>query len=172
MKNTLRTALGLILAFALLIVGIVAMTPLIIQTAFAEQQILEGGGYSTTYNFTSELFFKNLQLFASLLSVVIAAVMLFLHIIQGKRWLLIAGCLFSLLSIASLLLLPADIRSALYRYEFLNYRQSFMWHIFYEASAEFDIFIQSLKYIPLLASGILTLIGLIKQRKLPEDAEN
>jgi hypothetical protein len=47
-------------------------------------------------------------------------------------------------------------------YEFIDYRFSFMHGIFFSAEQWFDILIQSLKFVPLMAAAILSAVSLYK----------
>lgn len=166
-QQTIKNRIFSAVAFALLLIGVVLLTPLILQTTFvADTKIISGGGYDYVYDFTFSSFFKNIQLIASGLCMVTATVLLFLHVIRGKKIMLVCSAALCLLSVVTLLLLPEQIRTTLFRYEFLNYRHSFMWHIFYSASSSFDIFIQSLKFIPPICASILSFIGIIKQKDI------
>ena len=153
-----------VIAFAMLLVGIILLTPIFLKTAFAGEKIATGGGYDIFYTFTWERIIGNVLLIGAYLCMIAAAILLFSHIVNGKRPVLIAANLLCILFIAIMVLLPINISQNLYRYEFLSYRHSFMWHILYDASASFDVFIRCLKYIPATASVILTAIGIIKHK--------
>lgn len=171
-QKLIKNRIFSVLAFALLIVGIVALTPLFIKTAFvANTEISSGGGYEYQYDFNLKGFIKGLPLLGAWLCMAIAAVMSFLYILKGKKSVLTVGGAFSILAIAALLLLPTEIRESLYRFEFIGYRHSFMWHILYAANASFDIFIKALKFIPPVISALLTAISFIKHRDIPDDQQ-
>ena len=155
--------------FALLLAGVILITPLFILTAFAETEILPVGNYNYLYSFTWERLFQYIQLFAAEIAMIAATVVLFFHILYGNKKLLVAGGILCILAGVAILFLPAGIRDALYRYEFINYRNSFMWHILYDASPSFDLFIQSLKYIPLTAGLILSGIGYIHHKDISSE---
>lgn len=156
-------------AFALLLVGVILITPLFIQTAFAETEILPGGNYTYLYDFTWERLLRHIQLFAAEIAMIAAAVVLFLHILYGNKKLLAAGGILCVLAGAAILFLPAEIRDTLYHFEFYHYRHSFMRHILYDASSSFDFFIQSLKYIPLTAGIVLSGICYIRHKDLSSE---
>jgi len=156
-------------AFALLLVGAVILAPLFIRTSFGDIEMSTGGVCEILYTFTWARFIGNLQLFAAGFCMAAAIVLMFLHIISGKRALLIVGGGFCVLSIAAMLLLPDEIRETLYRNEFLIYRNSFMRCILFEISFRFDLFIQSLKFIAPTAAAALSFIGFFRQDEISRE---
>ena len=168
-QQTIKNRFFSVIAFALLLVGLVTITPLLLQTAFADTEIVSGGGYNYVYTFTWKRLFQNIQLLGAGFCMLISTILMFIHIVYGKKELLISGCLFCILSVATLLLLPDEIRENLYRYEFLSYRQSFMWHILYATSQKFDLFIKTLKFIPPSTAAILSGVGIIRHKNIPAE---
>ena len=160
-----------VIAFAMLLIGIITLTPIFLKTAFADEKIATGGGYDITYTFTWEHFLENILLFGAYICMIAAAILLFSHIVCGKRNILIVANMLCILFIAIILFLPDNISQNLYRYEFFSYRQSFMWHLLYNASASFDIFIKCLKYIPATTAVILTIIGIIKHKEIKSEID-
>ncbi len=158
-----------VVAFALLVVEAVSFIPLIINAAFGDIDVLVGGRIDITYNFTNELFHRSILLFLVGAAIIAAAVVLFIHIIRGNRGLLLAGGGLCILAIVTLWLMPYEIRDNLFVWEFLNYRESFMWHILHAHSEVFDLFIKSLKYIPLIASAALACVGYFLQEDTSAD---
>jgi len=168
-QQIIRHRIPSVAAFALLLIEVVLLTPLFIQAAFAETVIASGGNYNNLYTFTWELFFRHIPLFAAEAAMIAASAVLFSHILCGNKKLLAAGGILCILAAAVMLFLPAEIRETLYRHEFYSYRYSFMAHFLYETSPGFDIFIRSLKFLPLTAVIVLTCIGYIRHKELPSE---
>ncbi len=165
LQKTVKNRIPSVVALVLLIVGIVTFLPTAADAAFAEPIIKEGGGFDYEYTVTGERFFKAIGLFGAGALMTAAAVLFFIHILKGNKRLILAGGAASLLAAIFMLILPAEVRDALYRFEFLSYRYSFMHSIFYSASEGFDIFIKSLKLIPPAGAAVMSLIGWLRQRE-------
>ena len=87
-QQTIKNRIFTVIAFALLLIGIVTLTPCILKAAFADIEIASGGGYNFVYSFTWERAFDNIQLLGALLCLTITVILLFAHIISGKKELL------------------------------------------------------------------------------------
>ncbi len=165
LQSLIRRRIPSIIGFALLLIGTLSLIPLVFKAAFAEPLILVGGGYRLEYAFTGEAFMQNLLLFLLPLYLLAAAVLLFLHILHGKRpFLLSAGILCVLFAIGAILL-PEQLREGLYRYEFLFCRHSILWSLLPGTSAFTDVVIQSLKYIAPIGALICCAAGWFNQQK-------
>lgn len=166
LQKTVKNRIPSVIALVLLIVGVVTFLPLATKAAFAEPEIMEGGGFTYDYTVTGERFFKAIGLFGAGMLMMAAAVLFFMHVLKGNKRLLLLGGAASLLAVIVMLILPAEVRYALYYFEFLGYRYSFMHNILYGASGAFDIFIKSLKFIPPVGAAVMSLIGWLRHRDI------
>lgn len=96
-QQIIKNRIYSVIAFALLLIGIITLTPIFFKTAFADTKIAAGGGYDITYSFTWERFLDNILLLGAYLCMIAAPILLFSHIVSGKRNILIAGNLLCIL---------------------------------------------------------------------------
>lgn len=167
-QRTVKKRIPSVLAFAMLVTGCIALLPIFIQTAFADVKPLGRGEVLYEYVFSWENFFSCLPLFLVWFLMAIAAVFELLHIVKGGRRCSAFGAALCALSVAILLFLPEEIRSALYEFEFLSYRHSLLWYFVSGESEGMDLFIQSLKFLPASFSAILALIGVFWSKETTE----
>jgi len=171
----IRRRIPSVIGFAILLLGAVLLIPLVIKTAFAEVEIQSGGGYQLRYYVFDDVAGVkysiggddpqgNLLLFLFPLGLLTGAVLLFLHVFSGKRSLVLAGAVVCAACLLGFLFLPDVIRQALYRYEFLQYRESFMWAILSGTTRSMDMLIASLKLIPPVG-GLICCTCSLAQRK-------
>ncbi len=165
LQSLIRHRIPSVIGFALFLIGAIMLLPLTVKAAFAEPLILVGGGYRLEYAFTGEAFMKNLLLFLMPVLLLLGAVLLFLHILHGKRPLVIAAGIVCVLTLLIMILLPEELRQNLYLYEFLRCRYSILWSVLPGTSAFTDAVITSLKLIAPIGSLICCAAGWFSQRK-------
>lgn len=170
LEDSVKRRIPALIAFAILLVGLVLFIPVVIKTAFAEVESLKGGGLDYHYFVTAERIFSNLQLLSSVILIIAAAILFFIHIVNGKSKLMLAGGIVCAAAILLMLLLPSEIKLTLFKFEFYAYRFSFMHDIFYYPDEAFDIYLKSLKFIPPAVATVLSLIGFCRQKNM--SAEN
>lgn len=168
-KRLIRSRIPSVLALLLAVIGVAALLPKAVKTAFGTPRILAGGGFILDYGMPDEGLLPFLGLFAAVLFVAAAAVLLLIRVLGGGRPLLIVSASLTAAAMLLLLFLPEEVRNQLFLYEFLGYRYSFMYGIFYETSAAFDTFIRSLKFIPLLGTTVLAAVGAWREKDLPKE---
>lgn len=165
-KTLLHRRTASLLAFVFLILSLVSLIPLTVRAAFAEARVLSGGGFKLVYTFSWESLVMYLGAFIAVLCVLCAAVCFLLYFLKGKQFLQIGALLLIGVSVLVLLLLPASVKEGLFFYEFIDYRFSFMHSIFFFRKPWFDVFIQTLKFLPLAVAAILTAVGIRKEDTL------
>lgn len=165
LQTLIRRRIPSVIGFALLLIGVILFLPITFKAAFAEPKILVGGlGYRLEYTFTDEALVQHLPLFLLVLSLLAGAILLFLHILHGKRlYLLITGIL-CVLFIAGAFLLPEAVRENLYLYEFLLCRYSFLMPLLPGNLAVEESFVTSLKYIAPIGTLLCCTAGWFSQK--------
>lgn len=165
LQPLIRCRIPSVIGFALLLIGVVLLLPMTLKAAFAEPLILVGGiGYRLKFTFTGEAFVQHLLLFLLPLYLLAGAILLFLHILHGKRrYLLITGIL-CVLFIAGAILLPQAVRENLYLYEFLLCRYSFLMPLLPGNMAVSETFTTSLKYIAPIFTLLCCTAGWFSQK--------
>ncbi|MBQ2768109.1 MAG: MerR family transcriptional regulator [Clostridia bacterium] len=165
-KRIIRARIPSLLALIAMLVGALTLIPLCIKTAFGELTLASGGGFDLNYSFTAHDLPFVLASLTVAVCILAALICTFVYLTgKGRSWLWVGlgGCL---LAAFTLLILPAEVRNQLYRFEFLAYRHSFFHEIFYQASEGFDIFLRSLKFIPPAAGALCAAIGLWREAPL------
>jgi len=157
-QRNVRKRIFSVLAFATLVVGCALLLPVFLQAAFADVQLFEKGGFRYEYVFARENFYSGIPLFLAWGSLAAAAVFMLLRVLKRRGLYAVAGVSLCVLSAGILLLLPEEIKSALHRFEFYSYRNSFMWYVLSGTSHSVDLWIQSLKFLPASVSAVLALI--------------
>ncbi|MBE6563967.1 MAG: MerR family transcriptional regulator [Ruminococcaceae bacterium] len=145
--------------------SLVTLTPIAIRAVFADAQVLAGGGYHLKYLFTAERFADGLPLLAALLLLAAAFVAMLIHLIRIKRPLMVASTLCLAAAVVLLVLLPSELRNALYAFEFLYYRYSILFHLYWSVDDVFDLFLMSLKFIPIVFSSVFALCAILTERR-------
>lgn len=165
-KRIIRARIPSLLALVAMLIGAVCLIPIAHKTAFGEITLAQGGSFDLKFSATAhDLPFILFSLAAPLL-ILAALVCTFVYLTgRGRSWLWagFGGCL---LAAVTLLILPAEVSSQMYRFEFLAYRYSFFHEIFYQNSESFDLFLRSLKFIPLVTAAICSAIGLWREEPL------
>lgn len=162
LKTLLQRRTTSLFTFVFLLLGSLGLFSVTLRAAFAKTRVLVGGGFKLDYAFHWESLVTYMGGFIAVLLVLAAAVCAFAYILRGKRSLQISTLVLTVASALILLLLPAAVKEGMFFYEFIDYRFSFMHGIFFSAEQWFDILIQSLKFVPLMAAAILSAVGLYK----------
>jgi len=166
LQSLIRRRIPSVIGFAAFLIGTVLFAPLAVRAAFADPTILVGGGYKLDYAFTGERLVQNLPLLILPILLLIGAVLLFLHILTGKRPLALAAGILAVGSILWMLLLPeGHMSERLYLYEFLRYRYSFLYTFLRSAPTDMEILSRLLKFIPPAAAAICCIIGWISHKE-------
>jgi len=160
LKDTMTRRIFPFFATLFLLFNLISFTPMAVKTLFAEAKVLAGGGYTLDYHFTLDRFLKGLPLLAAWLILLSAFILLIAYLFSVRRFCLTLSLIGLLAAIAILLLLPSDLRNALYSYEFLAYRYSFLHRLYWSVDDVFDVFLMSLKLIPIVLAAVLTGVGL------------
>ena len=168
LHTLIRRRIPSVIGFALLLIGTVMFAPLAFKATFAEPLILVGGGYRLNYTFTADAFTQNWLLLLLPFLLLGAAVLLFFHILYGKRGLILAAGGLCVLCLLCMLFLPETMRTNLYLYEFLRCRYSFLMPLLPGNLAVEESFTTSLKLIAPIGALICSVIGYVTHRK---DAE-
>lgn len=167
-KRIIRGRIPSLLALVAMVIGLGNLYPLAYNTSFAEPMIKSGGGYELHFSFTAHEGQFVLAAYMPVLLLTAGAVLLVVYLLGGKKRWLIASLCCCAASVLAMLLLPTQVEQRMFIYEFTNYRYSFMHSIFFGTSKAFDRFIQALKYIPHILALILGIIGLWREKELPE----
>lgn len=162
LKTLLRRRTSSWLAFVFLLLGLAVLIPLVVRAAFAQTRVLAGGGFKLVYSFTGEALGTYFGGFLAVLCVLAAAGCMLSYIFRGKRSWQIGALVLTVAAAVILLVQPAAVKEGMFFYEFIDYRFSFMHSILFVSESWFDIVIQSLKFLPLLAAAILTVVGLCR----------
>lgn len=165
-KRIIRARIPSLLALIAMLIGAFCLIPMAFKTAFGEITLEQGGGFNLEFNTAAHDLPFVLFSLAAPLFMLAALICTFVYLTgKGRSWLWVGlgGCL---LAAFTLLILPAEVRNQLYRFEFLAYRHSFFHEIFYQASEGFDIFLRSLKFIPPAAGALCAAIGLWREAPL------
>ncbi len=171
-QEIVKKRIPALVAFAVMLVGIVLLTPVTVRTMFGETRIHAGGGYEWVYTFSADAFITCLPLVIAWLCMAAVIAVLFDYLIGGKnRHLLVSGIL-CILAATAMLLLGEEADAEMYSCEFLQYRFSFMWSIMKGETEGFDFFIRSLKYIPITAAAVLSFVSFFRQRTQQTEEEN
>ncbi len=168
LHTLIRRRIPSVIGFALLLIGTVLFAPLPYKAAFADPLILVGGGYKLNYAFTAEAFTQNWLLLLLPLLLVGGVILLFLHILSGKRGLILSAGILCVLCLFGMLLLPEAMRQELYFYEFLACRYSFLMPLLPGNMAVEEWFTTSLKYIPPIGALLCCVIGYLTHRREQE----
>ena len=165
LHTLIRRRIPSVIGFALLLIGTVLFAPLPYNAAFADPLILAGGGYKLNYAFTAEAFSANWLLLLLPLLLIGGVILLFLHILSGKRWMLFSAGILCVLCLLGMICLPEAMRQELYLYEFLACQYSFLMPLLPGNLAVEEWFTTSLKYIPPLGALICCAIGYAGHRR-------
>ncbi len=163
LRNRFGNRMPTVLSFFFLILGAAYLIPLVIKTAFALPRILVGGGVRLDYSFTWNRFLENGAGFFAVCLLLSAIACLIVYLTRGKRVFNIVSLVLTVGTAAVLLLLPAAVRERLFLFEFIGYRHSFMYTLFYVNAHWFDVLLQSLKFIPLLAAAVFSAVEIRKE---------
>lgn len=165
LQSLVRRRIPSVIGFALLLIGTLSLIPLVFKAAFAEPLILVGGSYRLEFSFTAEALRQNWILLLLPVLLLLGTVLLFLHILCGKRLLLPAAGAVCVLTVLVMLLLPEEPQQNLYLYEFLRCRYSFLMPILPNNWAVAEPFTTSLKYIAPIGALICCAAGWFTQQK-------
>ncbi len=168
-KRLIHSRIPSILALLLTVFSLSTLLPKAVKTAFATMKILSGGGFILEYGMPEEGLLPFLPLFGAVLLILTAAVLLLIRTLGGRRPLLAVSASLTAAAVLLLLFLPETVGKQLFLFEFIGYRYSFMYGIFYNTSAAFDAFIRSLKFIPLLGTAILAAVSIWREKDLPKE---
>ena len=151
-----------VFAFAFSLIGLLALLPLAVKTAFGDRVVVGKGATELVYSFSLDRVTENIPVFISLLMLVCAVILFFCSIIKGKNVFSVTGGIACLISILLLLFMPADVSFRMYAHEFWGYRYSVMWHVFRGTSGGFDVFVKSLKYLCPFAALVFSALEAVK----------
>ena len=160
LKTLLHRRTTSLLTFVFLLIGFAGLLSVTVRAAFAEKRL--GGGLQLYYAFHWESLVTYMGGFIAVLLILASAACALAYILRGKRSLQISTLVLTVASALVLLLLPDAVKEGMFFYEFIDYRFSFMHGIFFSTEQWFDILIQSLKFVPLMAAVILSAVGLYK----------
>ncbi len=160
LRTFIRRQIPSVLSLVFLLLAAFYILPLATKTAFADVRILAGGGVRLDYAYTWDRFAENGGVCVSAGLLVLAIVFLFIYLAGGGRPMQITSLVLTVLSAGVFLVLPSAVREQMFLFEFIGYRHSFMYSLFYYQKPWFSTFIQSLKYVPLLAATVSTAIGI------------
>ena len=159
-KTMLRRRTPALLSLIFFILSAIHMTALAVRCAFVTISLQSGGGYQYIFSFSVDAAEKHILALIVPLLLTAAAICMSIHLLGGRRALSITALLLGTAAIAVLLLLPAQSKEAMYLFEFHGYRFSFMHKVFYYTDAWFDVFLKTLKFVPILISCICAAIGI------------
>lgn len=151
-SRIIRRRIPSLLALLFLLIGMGWLFPCIIRALFATTEIHMGGGFDYLYHFSLAAVGRGWPLILAALALVGGAVMSFGHLLTGKKPYLLAGGGLLLLAAVLLLTLPAELGEKLFYYEFLRYRFSLLWDLIGGNSGGMDVWIRSVKFLPMAAS--------------------
>ena len=167
LKDNLTRRVFPFFATLFLFFSLISFTPVAVKALFAEAKVMAGGGYTLEYHVTADRMTGGLPLLAAWLMLLTAFALLVAYLFSVKRLGLTLSMICLSAAILLLIVLPSELRNALYTYEFLAYRYSFLHKLYWSPSDVFDIFLMSLKFIPIVLSAVLTGIGLaLDKRKI------
>ena len=164
LHTLIRRRIPSVIGFALLLIGTVMFAPLAYKAAFADPLILVGGGYRLHYSFSAEAFAQNWLLLLLPLLLLAGAVLLLVHILTGKRCVILTTGILCALCLVGMAILPETMRENLYLYEFLFCRYSFLMPLLPGNLAVEEAFTTSLKYIAPAGALICCVIGYFTHR--------
>lgn len=159
-KTMLRRRTPAMLSLIFFILSAVQMTALAIRCAFVTITLQSGGGYQYNYAFSADAAAKHIHALAVPLLLIAAAGCMAAHLPGGHRVLPIAALILGGTAAAVLLFLPEHSKEAMFLFEFHGYRFSFLHNIFYDTAAWFDVFLKTLKFLPILISCICAAVGI------------
>ncbi|MBE6658264.1 MAG: MerR family transcriptional regulator [Ruminococcaceae bacterium] len=159
-KTMLRRRTPAMLSLIFFILSAVQMTTLAVRCAFVTITLQSGGGYQYNYAFSADAAAKHILTLVVPLLLIAAAVCMTVHLLGGRRTLPAAALILGGAAIAVLLLLPEHSKEAMFLFEFHGYRFSFMHKVFFETAAWFDVFLKTLKFLPILISCICAAVGI------------
>lgn len=163
-KTMLRRRTPAMLSLIFYILSAIQMASLSIQCAFGTISIQRGGGYLYNYAFSVDAAVKHIMVLCIPLLLIAAAVCMCVHLLGGHRVLPIAALMLGGAAMTVLLLLPAQSKEAMFLFEFHNYRFSVMHEIFYFAEGWFDVFLKTLKFVPILLATVCTVLGICTEK--------
>ena len=167
-KRIIRARIPSLLALVAMLIGTFGLIPVAFKTAFGEITLAQGGGFNINFSTAAHDLPFVLFSLAAPLFMLAALICTFVYLTGRGRFWLWAGLGGCLLAAVTLLILPAEVSSQLYRFEFLAYRYSFLHQIFHQNSGGFDLFLRSLKFIPLVAAALSAAIGLWREEPLDD----
>lgn len=165
-KRIIRARIPSLLALVAMLIGAVCLIPIAHKTAFGEITLAQGGGFNLNFSTAAHDLTFILFSLAAPLFMLAALICTFVYLTgRGRSWLWggLGGCL---LAAITLLILPAEVSSQMYRFEFLAYRFSFFHQIFHRNSEGFDLFLRSLKFIPPITAALCAAIGIWREEPL------
>lgn len=159
-KTMLRRRTPAMLSLIFFILSAIQMTTLAVRCAFVTITLQSGGGYQYNYAFSADAAAKHIFALVVPLLLIVAVICMTAHLLGGRRTLPIAALILGGAAMAVLLLLPEHSKEAMFLFEFHGYRFSFMHKVFFETAAWFDVFLKTLKFLPILISCICAAIGI------------
>lgn len=160
LKTLLRRRTPAMLSLIFFILSAIQMTSLAIRCAFVTVTLKSGGGYLYNYIFSMDAAITHFFALAVPFLLMAAAVCILVHLLGGHRKLTIAALILGIAAITMLLLLPEHSKEAMFLFEFHGYRFSFMHKVFYSVAAWFDVYLKTLKFLPILTACIFAVIGI------------
>lgn len=159
-KTMLRRRTPVMFSLIFFILSAIQITTLAIRCAFVTISLKSGGGYQYTYIFSADAAVKHILVLIIPILLIAAAVCMCIHLLGGRRMLPIAALILGTTAMLVLLLLPAQSKDAMFVFEFHGYRFSFMHKVFYYTDAWFDVYLKTLKFVPILISCICAVVGI------------
>ena len=160
LKTLLRRRIPAMLSMIFFILSAIQMASLAIRCAFVTITLQSGGSYQYNYAFSADAAAKHIFSLTVPILLIAAAACMLVHLLGGHRMLTVAALLLGGAAIIVLLLLPAHSKEAMFLFEFHGYRFSFMHQVFYSSAAWFDVFLKTLKFLPILMSCICAAVGI------------
>ena len=159
-KTMLRRRTPAMFSLIFFILSAIQMTALAVRCAFVTISLQSGGGYQYNYAFSADAAAKHIFALIVPILLIAAAICMCIHLLGGLRTLSITALILGTAAIVVLLLLPAQSKEAMFLFEFHGYRFSFMHKVFYFTDAWFNVFLKTLKFVPILISCICAIIGI------------
>ena len=163
-QEIVKKRIPALVAFAVMLVNVVLYTSVVVRAMFGEYRILGGGGVQWVYGIGKESIVPYLPVAAAWLCMAAVVVLLFSYIVKGRKKTLISIGILCVLT-AILMFFPlGEAGLKVFDCEFVLYRFSFLWNIIGSNSREMDVFIRSLKFIPVVIAAIISLVSYFRQK--------
>ena len=158
-RNLVLRRISVIFALVFFAVGLINVCSLAVKTAFADIDLMSGGGYEYTCNFALKGISEHVIMFGAVFALILAVMVTVIYfVLRKKTWLLFAVC-FGVLAMALLLFMPGADAERMYFFEFITARSVLLGTPFFSTGKSFEVFVKICKFLPILIGSALAVVG-------------